>query len=80
VILSPGNDLVADLAGVDCGWMLPDESVSAAARAIEEFALSDSESLKCKGENARLWAERNLSVESFNSRIQSLRDELFDGM
>ncbi len=72
VILSPGNDLAADIKGLGCGWMLPDGSRESAAAALREFAAMPGEPLREMGLRGREWAMRELSFETFKAKIEAL--------
>lgn len=76
VILSPGNDLAGDIAGVDCGWMLPD--VAAAPAAIEDAIALAPEKLSAKGRRGRQWTEESLRFDLFRDRIRSFAGRLID--
>ena len=67
VILSPGNDLAADIAPVDCGWMLND--IEEASTAIVAAAELPAAQLTARGERGRDWAEQNLRFDEFRNRL-----------
>ena len=67
VLLSPGNDLSADLQGADCGWFLP--SLDQAAEAFSSAARSGPEDRRSKGDRGRMWAEAHLRFDTFQSRV-----------
>jgi glycosyltransferase involved in cell wall biosynthesis len=69
VILSPGNDLGPELAGVDCGWMLP--RVELAAEAISTAAATPRPVMREMGDRGRDWAEQNLQFETFRTRLRA---------
>ena len=68
VILSSGNDLSHDLAGVECGWMLSTGDPPEAA--INEAVSAGTDRLSALGQNGRMWCERHLSREVFRRRIR----------
>lgn len=68
VILSPGNDLAGELAGVDCGVML--RSLEEAPSALSYMHQSGSGHRHQMGCNGRLWAETHLRAELFEQRIR----------
>lgn len=69
VILSPGNDLAADLANVDCGWLL--ENSADAPFAISEAASVGPSALAAAGHRGHSWAEASLTFDAFQSRLAS---------
>ncbi|MDP9169403.1 MAG: glycosyltransferase family 4 protein [Acidobacteriota bacterium] len=75
VILSPGIDLITDLAGVNCGWVLPSGNPEVAARAIQEFAAASPEELQRAGERGQKWAQANLNFDRFESRLNELFEQ-----
>lgn len=68
VILSPGNDLAADLAPIDCGWMLP--SIEAAPEAIRAAAELSEASLSDRGRRGKEWAEQTLPFDVFAKKLR----------
>ncbi len=72
VLLSPGNDLQGELAGVPCGWLLQTTDTAEAARAIREFNSLPTDQLAALGETARQWAAHNLGPGTFKQRLQEL--------
>lgn len=72
VILSSGNDLVGDLRGVECGWLLQEDKPELAVAAIRDFARSSDEELESMGKRSALWVEENLSRETFQRRLSTL--------
>lgn len=83
VILSPGHDLAYELPGakggrLDCGWLLPDDSLQSAGEAIRQWSQlvsvkgGDSERGRQLSETGRSWATENLSFERFQARLQRL--------
>jgi glycosyltransferase involved in cell wall biosynthesis len=83
VILSPGHDLAHDLpctpAGrIACGWLLPDDSATAAAHAIAEWAALASGTkatrarLVAMGSSGRSWVEASLGFGRFRDTLRSL--------
>lgn len=75
VILSPGNDLGRELRHIDCGWLLPDDSMASAQSAIEEFATTPEDRLVGMGNRGRLWAGTALSRATFEAAILELARE-----
>jgi glycosyltransferase involved in cell wall biosynthesis len=69
VMLSPGNDLSADLQATDCGWFLP--SLDQAADAFWLAASSAPEDRRSKGARGRMWAEAHLRFDTFQSRVRA---------
>jgi glycosyltransferase involved in cell wall biosynthesis len=78
VILSPGHDLAYDLPSrggrLACGWLLPDDSSSAAEQAIEGFCSLSETEFETIREAGTAWARDNLSVERFSDTLRSLVD------
>jgi glycosyltransferase involved in cell wall biosynthesis len=69
VILSPGNDLGPELAGMDCGWPLP--RMELAAEAIRAAAATPRPLLWAMGDRGRDWAEQNLQFDTFRTRLRA---------
>jgi glycosyltransferase involved in cell wall biosynthesis len=72
VILSPGNDLGNDIKLLGCGWLLEDNSLRIATKAVSEFASTPRKQLADMGLRGQEWARSELSWLSFNSKIQKL--------
>jgi len=83
VILSQGHDLAYELPGanlgrLDCGWLLPDDSLQSAVDAIGEWSAlvtapgGGPRRLLGMRETGRIWAADNLSFERFQSSLQQL--------
>lgn len=77
VIVTPGHDIVDDLPATDagrlaCGWLLPDDGLSAARAAIAEFSEAADEQLISTGAAGRAWAERHLSRSRFEEAVAAL--------
>ena len=83
VILSPGHDLAYELPGadrgtLDCGWLLPDDSLQSAVDAIGEWSAlvtapaGAPRRLVGLRETGRIWASDNLSFERFQSSLKRL--------
>ena len=83
VILSPGHDLAYELPGaeqrqIDCGWLLPDDSLQSAVQAIQEWAVLVTapsgmpRRLEGLRETGRNWAADNLSFERFRDSLEQL--------
>ncbi|HEX9023240.1 MAG TPA: glycosyltransferase [Geobacteraceae bacterium] len=72
VILSPGNDLSDELKGMECGWLLKDNTPETAMAAMREFALTDGQRLARMGENGRRWAVANLGYTVFADKVNRL--------
>lgn len=70
VILSAGNDIAGDIAGVGCGWMMP--VGGRAADAIEAARTAPRESLPVMGAAGRDWARRHLTVSRFREQVRDL--------
>jgi len=78
VILSPGHDLAHELPrggeNLACGWLLPDDSRTAAEEAIEGFcrlSAAEADTMRMAG---TAWARDNLSFERFRDALRSLAD------
>ncbi len=74
VILSPGNDLSKDVRQLNCGWLLADDNLDSAKKAINEFAVTSSELLVEMGRRGQQWAHEELSFELFRSNIRSAQN------
>jgi glycosyltransferase involved in cell wall biosynthesis len=72
IILSQGNDLGTDLAGVDCGWLLTDEQPESLQTALGEFAAASDEELARKGRAGQQWTEEHLGFARFQESIETL--------
>jgi len=80
VILSPGHDLAYDMpragaGGLACGWLLPDDSLAAAAQAISDWArlaTGQRAKLEAMGAAGRAWAADALSPERFREELLRL--------
>jgi glycosyltransferase involved in cell wall biosynthesis len=83
VILSPGHDLAYELPGadrgrLDCGWLLPDDSLQAAVHAIGEWSALVTASggtprrLLGLRETGRTWAADNLLFARFRDSLERL--------
>jgi glycosyltransferase involved in cell wall biosynthesis len=72
VILSPGIDLVSELKGTQCGWLLDSFALEAAAAAIREFSRRDTSELQTVGSCGREWARRVLDPGIFDSKLRRL--------
>ena len=70
VILSPGNDLQADIHSANCSWGLRDESLEVASQTIEEFSQTPLDKLQSMGARGREWVEENLQFSIFAERLQ----------
>jgi glycosyltransferase involved in cell wall biosynthesis len=76
VILSPGNDLAADLRRNSCGWFLDDDREEAAAKAVGSFLAAPAGRLREMGSCGRKWALDNASMGQFRSRLLGLMKEV----
>ena len=77
IIVTPGHDLAHELptakaSGLTCGWLLPDDTLEAAAAAISEFDRLAVSETAAMGRAGRDWAAMHLSRESFRSGLLSL--------
>lgn len=77
IIVTPGHDLAhelpgAEASGLTCGWLLPDDTLEAAAAAISEFDRLAASNTAAMGRAGRDWASVHLSRESFRSGLLSL--------
>ena len=70
VILSAGNDIAGDIAGVGCGWMMP--AGGRAADAIAAARSAPRETLAEMGAAGRAWARRHLSGYRFQEQLRNL--------
>lgn len=69
IILSPGNDLSEELRSSGVGWFLPDDSLKAAAAAIDAFLNSGQDELLEMGRSGSQWVAENLSFASFRKKL-----------
>jgi len=76
VILSPGNDLAADLQKVDCGWMLHD--ISAAHEAIAAVAAAPESLLQARGDRGREWAQAHLRFDRFKAALTAYAERIVE--
>lgn len=72
LILSPGNDLQADIHSANCSWGLRDESLAVASQTIEEFSQMPLDQLQSMGARGREWVRENLQFSVFAERLQLL--------
>ncbi len=73
VILSPGNDLVNELAQVRPGWLLGSFERAEEIAAIRAFAEAPAEALHAMGNAGRAWMFTEASPEAFEARLEALR-------
>ena len=72
VILSPGNDLQSEISDERCSWAVRGNEIEDGARAIDAFATCSRDELKAMGLRGREWVERELSFESFSSKLNAV--------
>ena len=81
VILSPGHDLAHEMpfgsgmtgpGGLACGWLLPDDSFTAAVAAIRAWACATDRRLEAAGDAGAAWAREELSRERFRDELVRL--------
>lgn len=72
VILSPGNDLHSEICDVNCSWAVEGDEVEDGARAIDDFAACSRGELRAMGMRGREWVGRELSFESFSSKLNAV--------
>mgnify|MGYP006268796235 CR=1 FL=1 len=76
VIVSPGHDLAHDLAaqahGFACGWLLPDDTATAAEAAIREWGETPAVRLAAMGGAGRAWVDGELTFARFRDRLHAL--------
>jgi glycosyltransferase involved in cell wall biosynthesis len=72
VILSPGNDLAPELRSLHCGWFLDADGSTAAVAGLGEFASASLSGLEEMGRCGQLWAQQQLSPESFKNQLETL--------
>ena len=72
VILSPGNDLRGELAGVGCCLDIEDDTLQSAIEAIRAFNDLSLSKLQEMGMRGRKWVEKNLSFDLFKTRLLEL--------
>ena len=81
VILAPGHDLAHEMpfgkgmpgpGGLACGWLLPDDSFTAAVEAIGAWAEADARRLEAAGDAGAAWARAELSQERFGDALRGL--------
>lgn len=76
VLLSPGNDLVADIRHTECGWFLNDDAPASMAEAIREFASAPTGRLREMGARGKAWALANTSAERFRANLMTVCREV----
>lgn len=74
ILLSPGNDLLADIGPSPAVGALSDDP-SAAATLLKEWGSMDAAERLNRGRAGRDWAAANLSFEIFRSRLLALRSQ-----
>jgi glycosyltransferase involved in cell wall biosynthesis len=72
VILSPGNDLAYELAGVRAGWLLHSFAPEEEIEAIRAFGKQPADDLRAMGVAGKDWADSELSEEAFVRVLQGL--------
>jgi len=71
-ILSPGNDLVHEVVGEECSWILETNCRDEAVRAIQAFGRTDLKDCHQMGERAKSWIMKNATFDHFRSRLREL--------
>jgi glycosyltransferase involved in cell wall biosynthesis len=72
IILSPGNDLGAELVEAGAGWILHSFERAEEVNAIRQFADLPAEKLAAIGAAGRRWAAAKLSEEAFAATLSRL--------
>lgn len=72
ILLSLGNDLLAEVDGLSAVGSLPEPPTEAMAAIRRWTSMPDSERAD-RGREGRAWAATNLSFDQFRERLQSLR-------
>jgi glycosyltransferase involved in cell wall biosynthesis len=72
IILSPGNDLGAELAEAGVGWILHSFERAEEVNAIRQFADFPADQLTAMGAAGRRWAAAELSEEAFSTALSRL--------
>jgi len=72
VILSPGNDLSAELQALNCGWMLKTFDMHEAIDVFKQFAAIPQDALNKMGLAGQSWARTTLNNETFVQRVRQL--------
>lgn len=75
ILLSLGNDLVADIGKSPAVGVLPEQSAAAVAALAAWTAMGDAERIE-RGRQGRQWAAANLSFHTFRARLLELRREI----
>lgn len=78
VVLSPGNDICAEIEGVEVGLCLENDDISAMADSIHRLCSFTPETLSNMGASAEAWARQNLARERFDLRIHTLVEKYFN--
>lgn len=69
LILSPGNDLLADISNLKCSWGLNSLEPKAIADAVSLFSTCPKEQLAQMGARGRKWVSEKLQFCKFQERI-----------
>jgi glycosyltransferase involved in cell wall biosynthesis len=72
LILSPGNDLGPDIAGLDAVTVLADDEIETAAAAMRQAAGQPEAWRAAAGAQGADWARRHLSQDRFTEHVQRL--------
>jgi len=72
VLLSPGNDLLGELEGLDFVFPLSGEGCQGLGPALARIGALDTVSAESLGKSARFWARQNLSLEHFREGLGNL--------
>lgn len=75
VILSPGNDLSAELQDFNCGWMLKTDDAREVIKVFHQFASMPQSELNKMGLAGQSWARTTLSPDTFAQTVRQLAEE-----
>jgi glycosyltransferase involved in cell wall biosynthesis len=75
VVLSPGNDLAAELDPVRCAWVAGEDRAAAFAAAMAEALHAPAATLRAMAERGRAWALAHTSLDRFRARLLALIEE-----
>lgn len=72
LILSPGNDLISSIKGIDCFWEIESSDTESAIKAIAAFENCSQEERRMKGQIGRDWVASELNFDLFQARLVQL--------
>lgn len=75
LILSPGNDIISAVNGVNCLWKVESDNMESAIQAIATFQACPLEERLAMGQRGKDWVARELSFDLFRNRLALLAEK-----